>query len=78
MDYKEYRRVKKRLETARKFMRISNTMLRDIKQELSENDVVCVGIDDAKLSEAIDSLNGYITVFTGGYVPDNGQLELFN
>lgn len=78
MDYKEYRRLKKRLETARKFMRISNTMLRDIKQELSDNEVVCVGIDDGKLSEAIDSLNGYITVFTGGYVPDDGQLELFS
>ena len=37
MDYKTYKKYKKRLETARKFVRISRTMIKDIDSEIAQN-----------------------------------------
>ena len=73
---KEYKKIEKNLRTARKFMRISRTMLSDIKSKLLSDGIPCNGIDDEKLSEAIDSLDNYISDFHMEYVLRCRQLEL--
>ena len=78
MEYKESSKLLKRMEAARKFIRISSTMLRDIDNELLENGVLCTGVNWVELASAADFLDSYINKFSRQHVPDGGQLSLFS
>ena len=78
MEYNEYKEMQKRMKIARKFLRISSTMMKGVKHVLSDNGIVCSGINNEGLVDIINSLDTYIRVYSDRYVPNGGQLDLFH
>ena len=83
MEYSDYISARKRLEVARKFVRISRTILENvgdsIGSDIGHDDLVRLNGDAISLTDISDRINECIGELTFRFRPDRGeQLDLFN